>query len=695
MRLHAAWLSHGRRVRLHLFGGKGDRRGTTIKNVCIASSFLILLLIRILWSGHTRSGHGNVAHRLERGFTIYVLLHKRPGNSKLLLKDLHRSDYHGNKVNLHIVVDKDSEDSREHKQVVKLAKGFSWVHGPQRLTVMDHPTGIINLWLSLGRECHKDSLFAVFEDDLRVSPLWFTWVLEVQAMYFQNAEDDTNILGLSLSPIRIIEMEYPYKSWDSTTHIAPNISLYLHHMPSSWGPVFRCSEWHQFLKYADGRKSKRFVGDEIADPVAGAFLGDGNFFLQNHFSNLWNKSWKKFLIEYSSLGGKVTMYPNILGQAGLASNLHLAGVHAKYRGINDHKTCPLLVDRSVDAFNFPLKEHLDVFDQHSSRTSLDMIHRDAFELRSSLLSLGEPYSHLLSHYSGKEGQPRSKPVMFLCPESKSLHHQLLDVILLLLQAREFNMNVVISHLMVPVDHGYELVPFSEVFNPPVQIGESFVRVATHYNLKQKRPKVVIIGSDYGAQCSLYSKIWGGTEMKQITIRQALSGYEDYSSEWLAASSSTLSIDALVKPLQNRIASPSNPQSYLWEVFYPNERTRMMLSHADSMIKARKRVCISTIGCSSSSCMLSLEKILEDVPQSHATIVFSEEPTAMNFNRKSTKMKLEEWAPLMSTGVSSVTAIFMELHSCIQAETIYVVQGSIFDSLLFAAPGKFSIKYLKM
>lgn len=654
-------------------------------------SYLIYLSFLRGWTGHEQSPRANMT------VTVYVLLYKRLEGARALLQDLSCGDYNGHKLPLHVMVDRDPNLSAENQEVVKIVRKFRWKHGPLSIHISSKRRGLAQTWLSLGTTCSEGSLLAVFEDDVRLSPYWFNWTMNIYDKYLspiQRSQSDIadSIIGISLSPIRVKEMRYPYEPWDSTRKVNLSDSVFLHNLPSSWAPVFVCKEWRNFLPYAWYRRSAVFLPDENADPISGAFLGDPNFNLPGCFSNTWNQSWKRLLIEYCFVLGKTTIYPNILGQAGLASNLHLSGTHVsnkkKTRTKLDYRTNHLILDDSIFSIGFPPVDNMAVFDVHSDKASHAILRQQGSLLGQGLLRLGAIYSKSIELiYSSSLALPdfAKKDWYFVCPEG-TIYKQLARQVLLLHNIRGEGEGLLLSHLKVFVPgYGYQYIPFSEIFDVPHKIGFTHVKIATMANLVHSKPYWLFSdpGNSSGHACRSYSHIWSdsrdSTKLVSIkSIRQV--ERQANASRWVGLA------PMLVDTSQTALSATQKSIQLL----NPNFRTELYMKEVAQKRKLKNsesRLCIEIDHCNDgvAACQNRVHGLLPGVIDQNFTeaIVITDKASSVKLNEYVMNMLHDAYilssvhiqehllkrAPLQSPGLLHATSLFLQFSFCTSSRVL--------------------------
>lgn len=648
---------------------------------------------------------------------IYVLLYRRPQNSLLLLEDLNQSNYNGSTVSLHIIVDHDETESPGYLEVLELVAKFEWHHGPLQIQKGRIKRGLVGIWLSIGHDCKDGTFLAIFEDDLRVSPYWFLWTHNITQKYLKDeTQPNSSIIGVSLTPVRVKELSYPYVAWDSTRRIHTNTSVYLHNLPSSWGPVFTCDHWKRFLHFVTMREGKVFKPEKSAkraeDVLKGSPVRDPNFNLPNAFSNTWTHSWKRLLIEYCFLLGKAMLYPNIIGQAGLASNLHLHGSHVSSRAQNDHRTNPLIVDDGLGISGFVENNRLAVFDIYSEKSSREQLQEKGEDMLHALYAMGGPYENLVKDiFIPSPGMTKplllanEGPFMFACPV-ESLHEQMLHQIAMLRWAREEGYNLILPHLLIKSRIGYEFVPFGDVFEPPPKIGTSIVRFATFRNLMHFKPdSMVAMEPDQSTRyCLRYATLWNRPKMKMRYMTQS---YHDHgignasnNNQWIGVS--PMAVKEKHRMLHEEFYDDRWLQRNARLLFTPNERTKFYVKYIEDAIGRKKAICLNFGSSSDVHRKALVDRFLlnqRDKSPAYLTLIGKKMDVLEKgkhyqiFNKAFFEQYLAEKVPYMSFGTVRATALFMEIYFCSKSDTILTSrQGTISNLLQYLAVNDARIIY---
>ena len=648
---------------------------------------------------------------LETELEIFVLLYKRPENARLLLADLNRADYAGHSVPLHLIVDKDPQHSPENSEVVRIAQEFEWKYGKKFVDIKSKHEDVRDIWLSLGHSCVNSSMFAVFEDDIRLSPQWFQWSVKVKQKYFDGMQENSSSVrtpvGFSLTPIRVVEMRYPYVSWDSNRKVPLNQSVYMHNLPSSWAPVFYCPEWKKYLEYAKKRTNPMFMNLNDTDaPMHGGPLGDPNFDLPGCHSNIWNNSWKRLLLEYCFFLGKTTLYPNFLGRAGYASNMHMAGgAHVNSKASIDARTNSLIVDDSIQTDHYPDIQKLAVFDVHGYKTSHVTLQEAGKNLLQGLLKLGGPYREVITTLPLPPASTSAAEGRFFmtCPVGDMYKHLLLQA-LGLGAAKTVYSGLLLPHLFV--GHVKEFVPHTEVFELTHKINSTSVKVATVDNLRALNPQLAVHLSKQEnkqkiADCiRLYSKKWNADnaiKIRPVENQNALKkGTLQEASRVVILHESILDhfspppAEQLRKALQ-AIMKLSIRSRILFETFIAskkiNEKSICIQLPKDTGCLYKSGSCVGSVANIKAVIQKSearkivlvdsgnFDEVKRDIPGYNAMWKIVSSADVMRY--------LKRKAPAFSSGVLHATTRAFMIHACLETANIYVIPGSEAGSLLTA------------
>lgn len=331
----------------------------------------------------SRGPLGVACGKLDACISIHVFLYRRLNATISLMEALKAANYSSHNglpipLVLHVdVPDPHAEDElkAEAQLVRQFASNIAWPNGPIVLDIKGSHVGLKGSWLTAWTDPRPNDVMVAFEDDMMPSPLYFKWLMKVLRDYkLLRPGRDKNLLGISLSPIRLDQISYPYRPWEASNIIGAKPTLYLHAVPSSWGAAYFGDRWGQFSSFVSLRGTPPFFPDEheeerMAELGLGTKLGDPNLWLPDSRSNSWAKSWKRFLVDFAFGRGAYMLYPNLPKSAGLATSLCLLGEHSYApRDLKDPRIAPLVEESGIN-FTAPLPAYdsLPLIDLHGLR----------------------------------------------------------------------------------------------------------------------------------------------------------------------------------------------------------------------------------------------------------------------------------------------------------------------------------------
>jgi len=331
---------------------------------------------------------------------LFVFAWRRMASLMRLLRALEDAEYCGDKVPLRIIVDGGALES-----VKEAMHAFKWTHGSKDVFMYDRAgvsLGIRGMWIN-ATELPGEQHILPLEDDIEVSPLYYWWVQHTAHAY-GSIDDKTlmakrRLVGISLYTPRLNEIRYPQVKWlpqKATDAVAFRLQV-----PCSWGALFIGSMWKEFIKFYHMRVRPPFFNfsQEATQRGVGKArepLGNPHVRIPSSRSNVWPRSWKRFMIDFMYGRGLVMVYPNMLNQRSFSTTYMERGGHSGKDGkveslqvnslrsdIDPLKTVPLVqmqdISKVLKAFaHLPPYEELPVFNlQHEPRT-LDALVQQGF-----------------------------------------------------------------------------------------------------------------------------------------------------------------------------------------------------------------------------------------------------------------------------------------------------------------------------
>jgi len=227
---------------------------------------------------------------------IVVIGYNRSASMERLLKSLAGASFNGfEDVPLIISLDKSDDHS-----VKKVAQRFDWPFGKKEIIHHKSRLGLRQHVLSCGDLSFDYDGVIVLEDDLMVSPIFYSYA--VAALYaYRNSE---LIGGVSLYNYRYVDaIGFPFLP------LLANGDIYFVKFPSSWGQAWTTGQWKAFRCWLDSGRDDECVDLDLKLPKP----------VISWPPSSWKKSFARYLID----ANKYIAYPN----ASLTTNMGEPGQH--------------------------------------------------------------------------------------------------------------------------------------------------------------------------------------------------------------------------------------------------------------------------------------------------------------------------------------------------------------------------------
>lgn len=225
------------------------------------------------------------------------------------------------------------DNNGQNKQVADFARQFEWKNGDKEVIYQDEHLGLRKHVLRCGDISFEYGSIIMLEDDLVVSPYFYTYAIEALNYY----ETSEKIGGISLYNLPYTEaLKQPF------IPILDDSDVYFKQIPSSLGQTWTVKQWDSFRKWYD------------ADPDIKAIKG-----LPVRVRNNWpESSWKKYFYGYLVEKNKYFVFPQI----SYTSNFNDLGENMKF--MNYFGQVRLAIVES--SFKFKTIENaINVYDAHS------------------------------------------------------------------------------------------------------------------------------------------------------------------------------------------------------------------------------------------------------------------------------------------------------------------------------------------
>jgi len=174
--------------------------------------------------------------RTRDAFKIIILTQRRHWSLKRLLNSLNAANYAGHNVHIEIRVDK--HDSEDHRKTLETARAFKFEHGTVDVHENTHTRGLQYAWFDAWTPRSETERAIIIEDDLEVSPLWFTWLQQAWTTY--GSRDDLGSISICKQPLRASDGRQIDKQVD-----AP----FMYRMIGSWGFSPNARFWKPFIEW--------------------------------------------------------------------------------------------------------------------------------------------------------------------------------------------------------------------------------------------------------------------------------------------------------------------------------------------------------------------------------------------------------------------------------------------------------------
>lgn len=231
---------------------------------------------------------------------IVVIGYNRIDSISRLMDSLLVAKYPHNNVPLIISVDKSNTTMVEN-----YADSFEWKYGEKIVVKHTQQQGLRKHIISQGRWFNKYDALIILEDDLTVSPNFYTYASLCVNKYF----NDANIAGISLFSFGV-----NYQNTKLFTPIKDENDVYFMNCAQSWGEIWMRNQWQAFYDWYCDNSDFPQVSD----------------ILPRRLCEWKASSWLKYHSRYCIENDKYFVYPYV----SYSTNNGDAGTHSKVPYIN-------------------------------------------------------------------------------------------------------------------------------------------------------------------------------------------------------------------------------------------------------------------------------------------------------------------------------------------------------------------------
>nr|WP_299381556.1 hypothetical protein [Allomuricauda sp.] len=224
---------------------------------------------------------------------IVVVAFNRPRSLERLLKSISEAHYPHNAIDLIISIDR----GKDNQEVLDLANAFEWNFGAKKVVYQETNLGLRKHILKCGGLSLEYGAVIVLEDDLFVSPNFYSFA--EQALRFSSSES-------SIGGVSLYNHQLNVHSRDNFSPLEDGYDNWYFQFASSWGQAWTKQQWEGFMEWYDQNP------DIDDNPEVPAYVRS------------WSpKSWLKYNITYLVEKNKYFLYP----KASLTTNFSDAGTH--------------------------------------------------------------------------------------------------------------------------------------------------------------------------------------------------------------------------------------------------------------------------------------------------------------------------------------------------------------------------------
>jgi hypothetical protein len=259
---------------------------------------------------------------------IVVITYNRHECLSRLLASLSAAQFPAGNIPLVISI-----DPSQNARIVEIARSFSWIHGAKEVIVHQEHLGLRNHVLTCGDLTKRYGSVILLEDDLFVSPVFYSYSLEC----IQHYAEDAKVAGISLYNQRVNKNCFrPFEA------IHDGSDMYFLQVASSWGQVWTAEQWHRFRAWYNA--TPRSVTSED--------------YLPSEVISWPETSWLKYFIKYMVEKDLYFVYP----RKSFTTNCGEPGTHIQ-ESLHSWFQVPIQLRRPVEGWRFAsFDESMSIYD---------------------------------------------------------------------------------------------------------------------------------------------------------------------------------------------------------------------------------------------------------------------------------------------------------------------------------------------
>ncbi|MFQ5977070.1 MAG: hypothetical protein ACE5OZ_02920 [Candidatus Heimdallarchaeota archaeon] len=257
---------------------------------------------------------------------IVVVAYNRIKSLSRLLSSLTKATY---PFDIQLII---SIDKGNNHDVQAMADRFEWSHGEKVVIYQADHLGLKNHILKCGDLTQQYESVIILEDDLLVSPMFYTYAIEALKFY----KSDDRIAGLSLySMSHNIYTRFPFKP------ILDESDTFFLQIPQSWGEVWNQRQWSSFREWYSQNNHRMNLKESLPPVVAS-----------------WpDSSWAKYFWAFMAQTNRYFAVP----RESHTTQFSETGIHTRKKSTSYHVPLQLLKKK----YEFKsLDESIAVYDEH-------------------------------------------------------------------------------------------------------------------------------------------------------------------------------------------------------------------------------------------------------------------------------------------------------------------------------------------
>lgn len=212
---------------------------------------------------------------------IVIIAYNRVKSLNRLLSSLIDAVYLGDKVDLIISI-----DNSGNEEVFNEAIRFEWPFGEKKIIRHEQRIGLKKHVLSCGKYTDQYRGICILEDDIYVSPAFYTFTKQAINYYIQ----DENVAGISLyTHLFNYSNDRPFQA------IEDGNDVFFMQQAQSWGQIWTKNKWDNFQNWMSINETINFKSNDFPDSIA----------------NWPDSSWLKFHNKYIVDNNLFFVYPRV------------------------------------------------------------------------------------------------------------------------------------------------------------------------------------------------------------------------------------------------------------------------------------------------------------------------------------------------------------------------------------------------